>query len=146
MGLVMDLKIKKLHGAAFMPRYATDGSGCFDIFTDVAGVVIPSNGGTVFTTGLAFEIPKDWVMLVFSRSGHGFNKGVRLSNCVGVIDSDYRGELKVKLNSDFDISKHSYGDAVAQGMLVRADQWNFVEVDELSETKRGTSGFGSTGS
>jgi dUTP pyrophosphatase len=100
-----------------------------------------------YSTGLAFEVPEDHVMLVFSRSGHGFKSDVRLSNCVGVIDSDYRGELKVKLTCD----KQGWGleinagDRVAQGMIIPIEKVQFEEVKELSQTERGKNGFGSTG-
>jgi dUTP pyrophosphatase len=86
-------------------------------------------------------------MLIFSRSGHGFKNDVRLSNCVGVIDSDYRGEVQIKLSNDggdhFTINND---DRIAQAMLVKLPWVELIEVDELSETARGTNGFGSTGS
>lgn len=80
----MKLKVKRLTPNATIPTYATDGSACFDIYSTGTAEVSHSQ---VFSTGLTFEIPKGYVMLVFSRSGHGFNKDVRLANCVGVIDS-----------------------------------------------------------
>lgn len=100
-----------------------------------------------YSTGLAFEVPEDHVMLIFSRSGHGFKNDVRLSNCVGVIDSDYRGELKVKLTCDkigWGLEVNA-GDRVAQGMIIPVAKVSFEEVSELSETVRGTKGFGSSG-
>lgn len=142
----MKVKVKRLYESAKLPTYATDGSGCFDIYTMLNGDV-EDNDPHVFSTGLAFEIPEDYVMLVFSRSGHGFKHDVRLSNCVGVIDSDYRGELKVKLTCDklnwgLDIAA---GERVAQGMIIPIEKVEFEEVRELSETVRGTGGFGSSG-
>lgn len=142
----MKVKVKRLYESAKLPTYATDGSGCFDIYTMLNGDV-EDNDPHVFSTGLAFEIPEDHVMLVFSRSGHGFKHDVRLSNCVGVIDSDYRGELKVKLTCDklnwgLDIAA---GERVAQGMIIPIEKVEFEEVRELSETARGTGGFGSSG-
>lgn len=142
----MDLKVKRLYADAKLPTYATDGSACFDIYTMLNGDTdygVPH----VFSTGLAFEIPEDHVMLVFSRSGHGFKNDVRLSNCVGVIDSDYRGELKVKLSCDkpgwgLEINA---GERIAQGMVIPVQKVQFEEVKELSDTKRGTGGFGSSG-
>lgn len=86
-------------------------------------------------------------MLIYSRSGHGFKHGVRLANAVGVIDSDYRGEVQVKLVNDggmpFYVNK---GDRIAQAMLVPVQQFQLAEVEDLSETARGAGGFGSTGS
>ena len=84
-------------------------------------------------------------MMIYSRSGHGFNWGVRLANCVGVIDSDYRGEVKVKLQADgcaMTVSKH---DRIAQAMIIPVPKVQFTEVEALSETVRGAGGFGSTG-
>lgn len=89
-------------------------------------------------------------MLVFSRSGHGFNYGVRLANCVGVIDSDYRGEVKVKLIHDTgagngDYLSVSHGERIAQGLIIPIQKVSFEEVDALSETARGEGEFGSAG-
>lgn len=143
----MEVKVKSLDERAILPTYATKGSGCFDIYTINGGHTTAGNP-QIYDTGLAFEIPEDHVMLVFSRSGHGFNNDVRLSNCVGVIDSDYRGDLKIKLTCD---STHSWGvevqggDRIAQGMIIPVQQVNFIEVNELSSTVRGDGGFGSSG-
>lgn len=139
------LKVKKLHEDAQLPEYATEGAACFDIRSVQDGVV-PVNGSLALSTGLSFEIPEGHVMLVYSRSGHGFKNDVSLSNAVGCIDSDYRGCLGVKLTNsgtkDFVVEK---GDRIAQGMIIKYDRISFVEVDELSETERGEGGFGSTG-
>lgn len=143
----MKVKVKRLYESAKLPTYATDGSGCFDIYTMLNGDT-DYNAPHTYSTGLAFEIPEDHVMLIFSRSGHGFKNDVRLSNCVGVIDSDYRGELKVKLSCD----KQGWGlevnagDRIAQGMVIPYKKVQFEEVDSLSETTRGEGGFGSSGS
>lgn len=140
-----DLKVKRLDPKAQLPGYATLGAACFDIAALNVGFV--SGGGyATFSTGLAFEVPEGHVMLIFSRSGHGFKNNVRLANCVGVIDSDYRGEVMVKLTND---SRQDMwvepGDRIAQAMIVPVQQVTFTEVDELSETARGAGGFGSTG-
>lgn len=142
------VKVKKLTFTAVMPSYATPGAACFDIATN-NGAFEPHPTDVharIYGTGLAFEIPEDHVMLVFSRSGHGFKDGMRLSNCVGVIDSDYRGELKVSLRIDgIRLSNIVGGDRIAQAMVLPVQQVSFLEVDELTETARGTGGFGSTG-
>lgn len=142
------LKFKRITKDAFSPRYATDGAACFDLFAMEATEVKASYSETI-RTGIAVEIPPTHVLLVFSRSGHGFNNSIRLANCVGVIDSDYRGEIMVKLTSDtvedaqpFHIAR---GHRVAQAMLVPIPRAVLVECDELSETIRGAGGFGSTG-
>ena len=152
----MKLKFQKLHHDAVIPKYATPGSACFDIVaTAVNGyknIPITCTAGrpVVCQTGLSFEVPEGHVMLVFSRSGHGFKQDIRLANCVGVIDSDYRGELLVKLTSDEpNDCKPPFvfkaGDRVAQAMILPIPAVELVEVEELSDTERGTGGFGSTG-
>lgn len=151
----MNLKIKKLHPNARMPEYATSGAACFDLFAasadgdaDFSGYVA-CKFPIIFGTGLSFEIPEGWVMLIYSRSGHGFKHDTRLANCVGVIDSDYRGEVSVKLVCDHETDNVMLqvrpGDRIAQAMLVPVERVNFVEDGELSETQRGDGGFGSTG-
>lgn len=156
----MDIKIKKLHPDAKLPTYATEGAACFDLHADrsaasdllsepeasAAGTDMFEGDDINFGTGLTFEIPKKHVMLVFSRSGHGFNHGVRLANCTGVIDSDYRGEVRVALTKDRDgFFNVKPGDRIAQAMILPVEQVQFVLSDELSETERGAGGFGSTG-
>lgn len=139
------MKIKKLNPDAIIPTYATNGSACFDIYSLTTGVASGSFP-LQCKTGLAFEVPEGFVMLVFSRSGHGFKSDARLSNCVGVIDSDYRGELQVKLAVDNDDGLSvAIGDRIAQALVLPVEQVTFDLVDELSSTERGTGGFGSTG-
>lgn len=137
------VKIKKLEKEAKVPTYATEGAACFDLYS-----MNESTGcaADIFKTGLAFEIPKDQVMLVFSRSGHGFKQDIRLANCVGVIDSDYRGEVMVKLRADgsSDVAFKA-GERIAQAMIIDVKKVSFEVVDDLNSTNRGTGGFGSTG-
>lgn len=165
------LKVKRLHPDAVMPEYQTAGAACFDLHAVHVGgltnaewdvfdkhpsirgpakryTTLEPNCPQVFRTGLAFEIPPGHVMLVFSRSGHGFKNSTRLSNCVGVIDSDYRGEVTVKLRNDGEYMlapRIQSGDRIAQAMLVPIPRVQLVEVDELTDTERGAGGFGSTG-
>lgn len=148
----MQINIKKVHPAAELPEYATSGAACFDlralVLTEDNAVetTVPQYGAQLFRTGLSFEVPEGHVMLVYSRSGHGFKNGVRLANCVGVIDSDYRGEVMVKLQNDSNISMLVFnGDRIAQAMIMPVQQVTFQEVEELSSTDRGAGGFGSTG-
>ncbi len=141
----MKLKVKKLHNNAILPQYATTGAACFDLHA-CETVVYGSGKSAVIDTGLGFEVPEGFVLLIYSRSGHGFNQGWRLANAVGVIDSDFRGSVKVKLVSDrAPIESIQAGDRIAQAMLVAAPRVEFFEVDQLSETLRGNGGFGSTG-
>jgi dUTP pyrophosphatase len=134
-----------MHPDVKLPVYATDGSGCFDIFADNYDKF--SHNSLTYSTGLKFEIPEGYVMLVFSRSGHGFNKDIRLANCVGVIDSDYRGELKVKLTLDAPCAGDPMpprGERIAQALIAPVPKIEFNEVTSLSTTQRGEGGLGST--
>lgn len=154
----LDVRVTRVNDAAILPIYATGGSGCFDLHCvldeSYGGCVYLENGQSQsFKTGLAFEVPKGHVMLIFSRSGSGFNFDVRLANCVGVIDSDYRGEVCVKLSRDDfrqsgDVPKIfpvKTGDRIAQAMIIPVPSVRFVLADALSTTARGMGGFGSTG-
>lgn len=162
----MKLKVKKLHPDAIIPKYQTEGAACFDLHAicingyslkehevlKKAGVYkdesyIEPESSQLFRTGLSFEIPNGYVMMVYSRSGHGFKNSARLANCVGVIDSDYTGEVMVKLSVDHAKIGLSvtHGSRIAQAMLIPVNQVTFEEVDELKETERGAHGFGSTG-
>jgi len=138
------IKIKRLHPSAVIPSYATDGSGCFDI-TAVECVEQKDDTAT-YRTGLAFEIPQGKAMILYGRSGYAFNRSLRLATCASVIDSDFRGELLVKVRrDDGGIWYPSAGDRIAQAMIVDAPHVKFFEVDQLGDTKRGEGGFGHTG-
>lgn len=147
----MELKVKKLQPDAQLPVYGSDGAACFDLHAYMPydpGQMVAGGQPLQIHTGLAFEIPEGFGMLIFSRSGHGFKDDIRLANCVGVIDHDYKGEVMVKLTSDGPEhlgKQFKHGDRVAQAALVAMPRVSFVEVDELTATKRGTNGFGSTG-
>ena len=153
----MKLKIQLQHPNAKAPTYATDGSACFDLYaatvdrTGNIGAMLSHGSPVVCGTGLAFDVPAGHVMLIFSRSGHGFNHNARLANCVGVIDSDYRGEVLVKLTMDdefCDPETELYirpGDRIAQAMLLPIPRCEFEVVEQLTLTVRGAGGFGSTG-
>ena len=141
------LKVKRLHPEAKLPTYATDGSACMDLYANLLGdASVAGRGSLRIPTGLAVEVPPGWALCIYSRSGHGFNLHLRLSNCVGIIDADYRGEVMVQLHNDSPtfrpISRH---ERIAQAMLVRAPRAQIVEVGELTPTARGEGGFGSTG-
>lgn len=147
----MKVKIKRLDPRAKLPVYQTAGAACFDLAAllpeiEKDGVGIAPGRSFVFGTGLAFEIPEGHVLKVYSRGGHGINKGIRLKNGTGIIDFDYRGELMIGLHNDSDQVFHvNSGDRIAQGMVIAYDQVEWEEVTELSETKRGANGFTSTG-
>ena len=144
--MVTALKVKKLSENAKLPGFATPGSACFDIRTSITKPIrIEAHSSAIIPTGLAFEVPEGYVMNVYSRSGHGFKHNIRLANCVGVIDSDYRGELLVKLTTDGVAYTVEPGEAIAQGRLEQLVQTILVASLDLSDTARGTGGFGSTG-
>lgn len=147
----MEIKIKKLTSFATVPTYATTGSACFDLCASHPAFIDPGTH-TKVGTGLAFEIPDGHVMLVFPRSGLAAKHYINLSNCVGVIDSDYRGEVSVLLKNNWIDScgytkpfEIEYGERIAQAMVIPVQQIRFCEVEELSSTDRGEGGFGSTG-
>lgn len=139
------VRLQKLHSDAVVPEYATPGAACFDLVTVEGGKVYPGESCS-FGTGLAFEIPDGHVLMVYSRSGHGFKHHIRLVNTTGVIDSDYRGEVRVGLYNDGEsVFRVEPGDRIAQAMVIPVDRVGFKVVDSLSSTERGAGGFGSTG-
>lgn len=139
------VRVQKLSPEAVLPAYATAGAACMDLCA-LEDATVPSGGYAHIRTGLAFEVPVGHVMLINSRSGHGFKSRVRLMNSQGVIDSDYRGEVQVGLANDsaqdFQVQA---GDRIAQFLIVPYPQICLEEVIELGETARGAGGFGSTG-
>ena len=148
----MDLKIKalspKIGTDIPLPYYATPGSAAMDLHACLVGAVtIPAGERRVIPTGLAIALPSaDYVALVFARSGLGIKHGVAPANCVGVIDSDYRGELIVPLRN-FGDKPYTVqpGERIAQLVLLPVFLLPVEEVEELSQTQRGEGGFGSTG-
>ena len=141
----MKINIKALTQQAVMPTYSTSGAGCFDICASQSLSVVQLTCRSV-PTSLAFEIPPGHVMLVYSRSGHGFRDGVSLVNSVGVIDSDYRGELLIGVrNAGAKVFHVHQGDRIAQAMIIPIPAVTFAWADQLGTTGRGDGGFGSTG-
>ena len=148
----MELRFKAIHpkiGREIpLPQFATPGSAAMDLRACLDGpVTLQAGARAVIPTGLAMALPSaDYVALVFARSGLGIKKGVCLSNGVGVIDSDYRGEIAVGL---VNLSGEDYtvqpGDRIAQLMVVPVVQPTVTLVEELDETGRGSGGLGSTG-
>lgn len=138
----MQVKIKKLHPDAVIPKYAKDGDAGLDL-TAVDSTYYSNENIVVYNTGLSIEIPKGYVGLVFPRSSIA-NYGVRLTNCVGVIDSGYRGEILAKFDYNGLMPEYYAGDRIAQLIIMPYPEIEFVEVDELSETERGIGGYGST--
>lgn len=144
----MEVKIKLLSPGAVLPRYATPGAAAMDLTACMdEPVTIAPRQLVTLPTGVAIALPsEEYVALVFARSGLGVKHGVALSNGVGVIDSDYRGEIRVGLTnlSDVPYTVHP-GDRVAQMAILPVARAEVVQAEELDETGRGTGGFGSTG-
>ena len=148
----MELKIKalspKIGTQIPAPYYASPGAAAMDLHACMdEAVTIPAGGRRVIPTGLAIALPSaDYVALIFARSGLGIKHGIAPANCVGVIDSDYRGEILVGLHNagdtDYTIQP---ADRIAQLMITPVIQAELRMVDELESTMRGSGGFGSTG-
>lgn len=144
---MMVMKWKRLHKEAQAPERQTPGSAGYDLCACIQEPVVLEPGDSfAFPTGLAAEIPAGCVGLMFTRSSMGVKHGITLPNSVGVIDSDYRGELVVPLQN---YGKEPYavqpGERVAQLIIVPVALPRLEEARELSSTQRGTGGFGSTG-
>jgi dUTP pyrophosphatase len=140
----MFVKIKKLHNNAVIPKYAKSGDAGLDL---VATEIINKDAFQItYGTGLAMEIPAGYVGLVFPRSSIR-KYDLSLTNCVGVIDSGYRGEIQATFRRHKGVASTDYevGDKIAQIIIVPYPSIEFIETDELSETERGTGGFGSSG-
>jgi len=144
----LDVKIKAVRDGAIIPKYATSGSAACDLCACIdEDIVIGVGEIAKVTTGVAISAGRDDVVaLVFGRSGLGTKFGITLANSVGVIDSDYRGEIMVSLiNRGREEFRVSNGDRIAQLMFAPVFTAAFTEVDSLDETERGEGGFGSTG-
>jgi dUTP pyrophosphatase len=136
--------IKKLHPNAVIPTYAKQGDAGMDL---VATEILNEEAFQItYGTGLAMEIPLGFVGLVFPRSSIR-KYDLSLTNCVGVIDSGYRGELQATFRKERGVAstKYEVGERIAQIMIIPHPEITFIETEELSETDRGEGAFGSTG-
>ncbi len=142
------LKVKLLREGARLPRRETPGSAGHDLRACIQeDVILPAGGSIRLPTGLAIEMESaEYVAIIAARSSMAAKYGVTMGNGIGVIDSDYRGEISILLRntSTEDFIIHP-GDRVAQLLLLPVALPDIVEVEELSETQRGSGGFGSTG-
>ena len=156
----LKVKIKKLHPQSVIPFYSKNGDAGMDLVA--ISKEYDGDGNTVYGTGIAFEIPKGYVGLLFPRSSNA-KTDLRLTNSVGVLDSGYRGEVMFKYRNDnfsnmsdnykvhlFNgniafTNEYNVGDRIGQILILPYPEINFLEVDELSETERGEGGYGSTG-
>ena len=143
----MTIRIKALREGASIPVYGTAASAGADLRAclDEPAVIAPGETRMI-PYGVAVEIPDGYVGLIFGRSGMALKRGLAPSNKVGVIDSDYRGELIAALhNHGAEVSRVEPGERVAQLVVVPCVAASFIEAEALNETGRGTGGFGSTG-
>ena len=145
----MELKIKRLREEAVLPFYATSGAAGMDLTAVCPGgsITIAPTERALIPTGIAIELPDaGHVALLFARSSLGVKRGLSLPNGVGVIDSDYRGEIHVALvNLSGEPVQIYTGERIAQLVIMPVTQVLPVEVKELGQTQRGEGGFGSTG-
>lgn len=138
----MNVKIKKLHPDAVIPSYSKAGDAGLDL-TAISENWNEDNSIVTYDTGLAIEIPKGHVGLLFPRSSI-YKTSLDLTNAVGVIDSSYRGSIMFKFRYVEEGMVYDVGDRVGQLIILPYPEIEFEEVDELSETDRGEGGFGST--
>ncbi len=144
----MDIKYKKLNELAKVPTRGSEYAAGYDLYaaTDEPMNILAHTTQLV-KTGLAFELPDGYFGAIFARSGLASKKGLRPANCVGVVDSDYRGEVMVALHNDTDSDVAiDANERIAQLVLMPYINMTFEEVEELDATTRGEGGFGSTGS
>lgn len=142
------MRIKKLSEKAIVPTRGSDYAAGYDLYATLPSdkITIWPHTTEMIDTGWAMEIPQGYFGAIFARSGLASKQGLRPANCVGVVDSDYRGPVKVALHNDTDSHQIiNQGDRIAQLVIIPYEPVNLQEVDELDDTNRGDSGFGSTG-
>ena len=141
------IRVKKLSPKAILPTYGSVEAAGADLYACLEEGVTIQPGETVFIpTGIALEVPKGCAGLVYARSSMGVKRGLAPANKVGVIDSDYRGEIKVVLLNHGKVPQTvEHGERVAQFLITPVLTPQYEEVAELTDTDRGAGGFGSTG-
>lgn len=144
---MINVNIKKLNDNAKIPTRGSEYAAGYDLYACInEPVVIYPHETVKIGTGIAIEIPDGYFGAIFARSGLATKKGLRPSNCVGVCDSDYRGEYIVALHNDAnELMVVEPNERMAQLVVMPYLPVKFTEVDELSDTERGSCGFGSTG-
>ena len=139
------MNIKLLSDKAKVPTRGSEEAAGWDLYAAIDATILPHTT-TKISTDIAIEIPAGYFGAVFARSGLATKQGLRPANCVGVIDSDYRGPIIVALHNDTDQTKEVLsGDRIAQLVFIPYASWNWEVVDELSDTERGKGGFGHSG-
>ena len=143
----MNIKVKKVSDTAILPSRGSSSAAGYDLYADLPNEVEVAAHTTVkVDTGLQFELPEGYFAGIFARSGIATREGLRPANCVGICDSDYRGNYIVAIHNDSDTARViKPGEKIAQMIVLPFMQLDFEEVAELSDTARGDGGFGSTG-
>ncbi len=145
----MKIQIKKLRDNAILPTRGSSSAAGYDLYAQPESgetIVIPAHETRMVGTGLAVAVPEGYFGAVFARSGLAMKQGLRPANCVGVCDSDYRGEYMVALHNDTNEERRiEPGERIAQLVVMPYLPVEWEETDELDETERGAGGFGSTG-
>lgn len=142
------MKLNIINKSKFeLPKYKTEGSAGLDLKANISqDIVIESLDRKLIPTGIYLSIPNGYEAQIRGRSGLALNHGITLANGIGTIDSDYRGEIGVIL---INLGKEAYtvkeGDRIAQMVLIKYELADFIEVEELDETRRGSGGFGHSG-
>ena len=141
----MIVKVKKINDTATIPTRGTEYAAGYDLYASDA-FYIPGAETRMIGTGICMEIPDGYAGFIYARSGLASKFGLRPANCVGVVDSDYRGEIKVALHNDSQIMRYiDMGERIAQIVIAPYMSVEFVETNELDKTERNDGGFGSTG-
>lgn len=143
----MNINIKLLNNLAKVPTCADSGSAGYDLCSATSeDIQIPPHSTVKIGTGIALSIPLGYFGAIYARSGISTKRNLRPGNCVGIIDSSYRGEIIVALHNDSpEIKTVQAGERIAQLVIQKHEIIDFIEVDELDETERGDGGFASTG-
>lgn len=141
------VRFKRLTDTAISPTKGSAYAAGWDLYADTTQDIVVEPGDTVeFYSGIALEIPDGYCGKIYSRSGLSTKYGLRLANCVGVIDSDYRGNVGIPMHNDSDKAfKVLAHERIAQIVIEKCPEAIFYETEDLTETDRGTGGFGSSG-
>ncbi len=144
---MQNVRVKKLNDNAVIPTYGSQYAAGADLYSCEDDIIIKSGETVLVHTGIALEIPEGYAGLIYARSGIASKRGLAPANKVGVIDSDYRGEIMVALhNHSMSDQTITAGERIAQMVIAPYITANFILSDELDDTVRGAGGFGSTGS
>ena len=143
----MKIKVRRVSPTALLPTRGSSSAAGYDLYADLKEpAVIAPHATLSIDTGLQFELPEGYFAGIFARSGLAAKEGLRPANCVGVCDSDYRGNYIVALHNDSEVERYvSVHEKIAQMIVMPYLPLEFEETDVLSDTDRGAGGFGSTG-